>query len=203
MVVTPKALAASSVLRRGGTTHLHAHYGTHSALLAWMVHRLTGIPYSITVHGHDLTVDRTMLARKLSDASFVVAPSHYHRRCVVAAAGDAVAAKTHVVHCGIELDRYRPATPTRDPAAEFEILSVGSLQPYKGFRHLVEALGLLRDRGLRLRCRIVGAGPTETELRQRIAAADLGEAVELLAHVPSSRSPSPCRPLTATCSPAS
>jgi glycosyltransferase involved in cell wall biosynthesis len=180
MVVAPKALAAGSVLQRSGTTHVHAHYGTHSALLAWMVHRLTGLPYSVTVHGHDLTVDRTMLARKLSDASFVIAPSHYHRRCVEAAAGDAVAAKTHVVHCGIELDRYRPAPATRDRAAALEILSIGSLQPYKGFRHLVDALRLLRERGLVFRCRIIGAGPTETELRRRIAAADLDGTVELL-----------------------
>jgi glycosyltransferase involved in cell wall biosynthesis len=91
-----------------------------------------------------------------------------------------VAAKTSVVRCGIELDRYRPSAATRDRGAPLEIVTIGSLEPYKGFRHLIEALAGLRDRGLRFRCRIVGAGRDESELRRRIAAAGLGEAAVLL-----------------------
>ena len=32
----------------GSDVAVHAHWATHSALAAWVMHRLTGLPYSIT-----------------------------------------------------------------------------------------------------------------------------------------------------------
>jgi hypothetical protein len=94
VIVAPKALAASAFVTRSAAAHLHAHYGTHAALLAWMVHRLTGVPCSVTVQAHDTEVDRTMLDRKLGDAVVVIAVSEYHRELLRSTLGSDIAVKT-------------------------------------------------------------------------------------------------------------
>ena len=60
-----------------------------------------------------------------------------------------------------------------------EIVSVGRLIEKKGFNDLIDACGLLRQRGADFRCRIIGAGPLENALREQIARAGLDPIVTL------------------------
>jgi glycosyltransferase involved in cell wall biosynthesis len=64
----------------------------------------------------------------------------------------------------------------RDPRL---IMSVAQLWERKGLRYLVEACGVLRDRGTEFRCEIVGDGPQRDELRSLIKRLDLGDRVVL------------------------
>jgi len=72
MAVVAAAAAFARTMKMVGVEHIHAHWATHPALAALVVRHLTGIPYSLTVHAHDLYVDRTMLAEKLAEAELVV-----------------------------------------------------------------------------------------------------------------------------------
>ena len=85
--------------------------------------------------------------------------------------------KTHVIHCGIQPENYRQAQDKRPE--KFEITSIGSLQPYKGQRYLIEACAKLHERGINFRCRIVGGGELLSELEKLIMAHNLGEHVVL------------------------
>lgn len=174
----PKAVYAATLMQQDHVVHVHAHYATHPAMLAWVVNALTGISYSLTVHAHDIFVHKAMLAEKLRSAAFVVGISEFNRRYLADVVGPWVLGKIDVIHCGIEPARYagKPAVP-RD---RFEIITTGSLQPYKGQRHLVDACALLRDRGIPFRCRVIGGGELEGDLRERIAAHGLEAQVVLL-----------------------
>jgi predicted protein tyrosine phosphatase len=68
LILLPKAVYYAQEMEAEGIEHIHAHYATHPALAAWVIHRLTGISYSITVHAHDIFVSQSMLATKLRDA---------------------------------------------------------------------------------------------------------------------------------------
>jgi glycosyltransferase involved in cell wall biosynthesis len=61
-----------------------------------------------------------------------------------------------------------------------ELLAVGRLDPIKGFDVLVDALGELAKTGRKFRCRIIGSGPLEGDLRARIDRHGIGDWVELL-----------------------
>lgn len=61
---------------------------------------------------------------------------------------------------------------------------VGGLQPHQGVMPLLEAFGVLRERGARVRLLCVGAGPEEARLRERIAAAPWRDRVTLRPPVP-------------------
>ncbi|MBI5293022.1 MAG: glycosyltransferase [Chloroflexi bacterium] len=185
VALLPKAVYAAQLMKDEGITHIHAHYATHPALVAWIIHRLTHISYSVTVHAHDIFVRRAMLATKLREASFVVAISEYNRELLGRALGPWVRSKTHVVHCGVMPDEYAPRRQTQlQPSERFEIVNIGSLQPYKGHGYLLQACARLRQRGIPLRCRIIGSGEERPALEKMVADMELTAEVQLLGPLP-------------------
>jgi glycosyltransferase involved in cell wall biosynthesis len=170
----PKSVHFAREMERRGVTHVHAHFANHPSLAALVVHRLTDIPFSFTAHGSDLHVDQTALAWKLSEAAFAVTVSEYNREFVRERAGAAAASKLRVIHCGIDPDLL-PAREREPEDHTFEILCVAALREVKGHRHLIEACRLLAGAGVPLRCHLVGGGPLEREIRERVEAAGLGE----------------------------
>jgi colanic acid/amylovoran biosynthesis glycosyltransferase len=181
LAMFPKTVRMAELMEAEGIQHIHAHYATYPALAAWIIHQLTGIPYSITVHAHDIYVDQTMLAPKVRDAAFVAAISEYNRQFLGRHLGQWAIEKTHIIHCGIQPERYTPATQT---SGVFEIVSIGSLQPYKGQQYLIRACEILRQRGLNFHCRIIGGGWLQSELETLIAEKKLAGVVELTGPLP-------------------
>lgn len=75
------------------------------------------------------------------------------------------------------------ATVTKDPML---ILSVSAMAPWKGTETLVSALGLLRDRGLDARLRLVGPWPQPAyrkQIESQIHASRLEDRVTITGHV--------------------
>lgn len=178
LFVIPKAAAFARRMLRARVGHIHAHYATHPALAAWAASRLSGIPYSFTVHAHDLYVNRTMLGRKIAEARFVRTISEHNRELIAELYGEVAAAKTRVVHCGVNLERFRPAAAARN-GHRFTIICVASLQEYKGHRYLLEALARVRARGIELRCLLVGDGELRGEIEAQRELLGLGDTVAL------------------------
>lgn len=184
LMLLPKAVHAAHLMEREGVSHIHAHFATHPAFVAWVIHRITGIRYSVTVHAHDIFVRKSMLATKLREAAFIVAISDYNREYLTEALGSWVRAKTHVIHCGIMPEYYKPIPNIHHRNETFEIMSIGSLQPYKGHSYLIQACVKLRDRGIPIRCCIIGDGEERPKLEQMIAEMRLEEVVKLLGSKP-------------------
>jgi colanic acid/amylovoran biosynthesis glycosyltransferase len=178
----PRAVWMAGNMRSRGVCHMHVHFATHPALTAWIIHQLTGIPYSVTVHAHDIYVNKTMLAEKITDARSVVAISEFNRQYLIDYLGDWVKDKISVIHCGIDTGRYRfdAAAPTGADTGVFEIVCIGSLQPYKGLSGLLDACAILHRRGISFRCRIIGGGELYEYLGNRIKSLKLEGYVELL-----------------------
>lgn len=178
-VFFPKAVRFAWEMRREGVNHVHAHFATHPALAALIVHRLTDIPYSFTAHGSDLHVDRTMLAEKIAHSAFVVTVSEYNRRLIEAELGPEASSRVHVIHCGVDRGVFTEAAGERGKGSECRIVSVGSLVPVKGHSVLLEATRQLKDWGVAFRCEIIGDGPLRGFLRSRIEELGLGTEVVL------------------------
>jgi glycosyltransferase involved in cell wall biosynthesis len=183
-VVPQAALFAQECLRRG-VQHVHAHWATHPTLAAYVINRLTGIPFSFTAHAHDIYVERAMLEEKIRAASFVVTISDYNRRLLAELYGPAAAAKIQVIHCGVDLRVFTP--PAAAPDGPLTMLCVGSLQEKKGQRYLIEACGALARAGRDVRCLLVGEGETRSALEALIAQHGLSGRVQLLGAQPRDR----------------
>ncbi|GAP14506.1 glycosyltransferase [Longilinea arvoryzae] len=178
-VIFPKSVAMARDMRRESIRHVHAHYATHPALAAWIIHHLTGIPYSVTVHAHDIYVEKAMLPCKLKDASFISSISEFNRDYLVDQVDRGLDEKIHIVRCGVLPENYQPDHRVRS-SQTFELINIGSLQPYKGQKYLIQACAILQKRGVPVHCRIIGGGELHSELFAQISASNLGECVELL-----------------------
>ena len=178
-ILFPKAVWMSVQMKAEGVQHVHAHYATHPSLAAWIIHQLSGLPYSLTIHAHDIFVQRAMLAPKLSDAAFIVSISAYNREFIARKVGEWVRAKTHLVHCGVPVERYALKTTAWSGQEVFKLINIGSLQPYKGQEFLLLACKNLVDRGIPLQCDLIGAGELRPRLEQIIRQAGLEAVVHL------------------------
>jgi len=166
--------------------HVHAHFATYATLCAYVIHRLTGISYSFTVHADDVYVNQLMLREKLAAADFVVTISEYNRCFLHGLYGALATQKVRVYHCGVDLTVFspRPQPPTR---SWLTITCVARLEEKKGHSYLIDACALLRARGLAIRCQLVGDGELRPAIEAQIARLGLGEHVILLGSQPRDR----------------
>lgn len=175
-----KTVAMAEQMQRLGVTHIHAHFASHPALAALIIHRLTGIPFSFTAHGSDIHIDQTMFGAKLRAARFAVTICRYNVDFLAEHCGDWVRAKLRVIHTGTDPDSFAYAPLPERPGRPFTILCVGALREVKGHRVLIEACSLLRARGVDVQCRLIGEGELQHDLERQIHDAGLWERVHLL-----------------------
>jgi glycosyltransferase involved in cell wall biosynthesis len=180
LVVFPKAVWMAREMQLNDVAHVHAHYATHPALAAWVIHQISGIPYSITVHAHDIFVDKSMLERKTRDARKIVAISQYNRTYLINQLGPWIEGKIEVIHCGVVPHIYAVDSRNKIGSDQYNILSIGSLRPYKGFQYLLDACDILKQKGFSFCCRIVGAGELHSSLQEQIDRQGLRDSVQLL-----------------------
>lgn len=169
--------------RRKGLHHLHAHFATESTAVARMAARFAGLSYSFTAHAKDIyheDVRPAEMRRKLGDAACVITVSDYNLEYLRGTYGDA-AARVHRIYNGLDLERFPWRAPADRPPT---IVYVGRLVEKKGLSDLVDACALMAGRGIAFRCRIVGDGELEPELRAQIGRLGLQETVELLGSRP-------------------
>ncbi len=164
LALFPKAVYLAARFRQLDIGHIHAHFATHPAAAAMIIHRFSGIPFSFTGHGSDLHRFQEMLCLKVREAAFVVAISEYNRRFIMDHCGDDVAATIHVVHCGVDLEEFASAEPAEQLNGSPVILCIGTLHEVKGQRYLLEAFAMLRQAGVDAVCHFVGDGPDRAAL---------------------------------------
>lgn len=173
----PKAVRFAQLMEASGIDHLHAHFASHPAAMAFVIHRLTGIPYSFTAHGSDLHRDKHMLCQKVAEAAFVVTIARFNQEIFAAECGENARTKVQVIHCGVDTEVFQPRQRSSDRPGPLQILCIGTLHEVKGQTHLIDACRLLRERGVDFVCRLVGDGPDEAALRTQVMEAGLADAV--------------------------
>ncbi|MDR3639982.1 MAG: glycosyltransferase [Humidesulfovibrio sp.] len=172
--------------RELGVEHTHAGWANGSATAAWCAARLNGIPFSFTARAGDVHPPDGLLRRKLDEASFVLVDSSFlvpH----LAAHNPRAAGKIRLVHAVMTLPPAAEApVPMRPPV---RIVAIGRFVKTKGFQHLLDALALVRARGLDARLTLAGDGPWMGRLRARTARLGLEGMVDFPGFLPHAEVP--------------
>ncbi len=186
MVVTPKAFFLSGIFKDMGVTHIHAHWATTTSTMAYMISRLTGIPWSMTCHRGDIQ-ENNLLSLKCSSASFVRTIDSPGRDEITALAGnkDSVKRKIFILHMGVDMPEIK-AMPLHGQNA-FTFICPANLVEKKGHRYLLEACKILSDENINYRCIIAGDGPLEDELKKTVFRLGLSDRIEFAGRLPNER----------------
>jgi len=183
VALVPKVVLFARQMQNEGVEHVHAHFAAHPTTAAWIVGRLTGIPYSFTAHAYDLYVDQHMLREKIRSAQFVITISHLNRIFMIDNSGPEFRDKIRVLHCGADLTLFQPVVKTEEHT-RFRIVCVGALEEKKGHTHLVRACSLLKLTGVKFDCRLIGDGPLLKRLQQQVHDEDLEDVIKFEGGLP-------------------
>lgn len=183
LAVVPKALFVIDLLRREDVDHIHAHWGSTTSTMAWIISELGEIPWSLTVHRWDIT-ENNMLKLKVERSVFTRCISEGGRRELIDIVGGQYQHKAVVLHTGVGPTDATPKS-SRRASAMFTIACPANLIPIKGHRFLIEACSLLRKRGKKeFRCLIIGDGPLLYKIQKQVARCGLQEIVLITRRLP-------------------
>ncbi len=169
-----KAPALAAFFLGHGVSHLHSHFGWEQAEMLAYLHRLTGLPFSLTLHAADIFVAPDRLQSRIADAAFVATISEYNKALLMDRLG-LPGERIHVVHCGVDLGLFPFDPPPGD--SPIRLISIGRMVPKKGFDILLRALHRLRGQGLDFTAELVGDGPLRGDLERLAGELDLSGAV--------------------------
>ena len=175
-----EAAMIAPFIKNMGIDLIHAHFATWAATAASFASDITGIPYSFTAHAKDIyheRVDKTVLTEKIAKARFVITVNDFNKRylegllCSEGRSGQIIR-----LYNGIDLEQFRPLDIEKDPNL---IVGVGRLTPKKGFKYLIEACKILRERGRDFRCVIIGKGDERATLEKLVEQYSLEQKISL------------------------
>ena len=172
-----EGVVAARLIETLGGSHIHAHFVDRAATLALTAGRLLALPYSVTAHANDIYVRPVLLAEKVSGARFVATCTEYNKAHLTGSLKSCGNTQILCIYHGLDMRRYQPPVqPAADPPL---LVAVGQLKEKKGFAYLLRACKVLRDRGYRFQCHVVGEGPLRTTLEEQIRQLSLDGTVTL------------------------
>ena len=172
-------------LRERSVTHIHAHFGTNSTMVAMLARVMGGPPYSFTSHGPEEydKPEALSLPRKVHLSKFAVAISEFGCSQLYRWCRYEDWPKVRLVRCGVDEMFLRAATSMNGqlppPPQEPRIVNVGRLDRAKGHLFLIQAAGKLAAEGVKFHLTLVGDGPMRGELEKLIAQLNLKDHVRL------------------------
>ncbi|MBK8229018.1 MAG: glycosyltransferase [Candidatus Eisenbacteria bacterium] len=174
--------------------HFHAHFASGPARVAKLAAMISEKPFSFTAHAKDLYWDghrhgeSKKLKKRVQLARFVVVVSEENKRFIESMGWKVKEGRVRPLYIGLRMDDFPFRKPSQRPASRRPlILAVGRLIEKKGFHVLIDALAVLRARGVKFRCVIAGEGPEEGRLKAQAESLGLAGAVRLVGSVPLAR----------------
>lgn len=167
-----EASVLADQLSRTNAEHLHCHIAENPASVAMLASELSGVPWSMTVHGpyEFRSIEEWALPEKLRRASFTVCITEFTRSQCMMFLPPEEWRRLEVIRCGPD-----PAFLANEPPpfADTRLLVwVGRICEEKGVPILLEALAELAREQRDFACLFIGDGPLRGWLERR--AAELG-----------------------------
>ena len=161
-----EAALLAQQLQQRGVRHLHNHIGANSAHVAMLASGLSGIPYSLTIHGPHVffALHQLALGEKIARAAFTACIGNFCRsQCEIVAPPEAWD-RLKIVRCCV-YPEFLQDEPTPVPA-DPKLVCVGRLAPEKGQLVMIEAARRLAEEHLEFEITLIGEGELKTTLQE-------------------------------------
>lgn len=181
LVSLPKGLYLGYWVKKHGFQHIHAHFLSSPATVALIASRISGVPYTVTIHAFDIFATtpyerNASIPLKCEKAAACIVISKFNLD-YMRKTWPGMGGRFEVIYNGIDVDLFaNKAGHVTDPN-EVHILSNGRLVYTKGHTFLLEALAKLRKQKRNVKLQIIGGGPLENELHQLASRLEIREHV--------------------------
>ncbi len=148
------------------TFHIHGHFLDRPGLVGQLISHRLKTSYSLSAHARDVFVPQVELRRLCEKAAFVAVCSELAKERLAQQLPANCQSKLQLCYHGIAVATGQSrARRERVSSESWQLITVGRLVPKKGIDVILEALKVLKRKGLGFRLRIAGAGPEESRLR--------------------------------------
>lgn len=155
---------------------IFSHFMSEPSTIAMISSRLTNIPFAIFAHARDVTVSADNVIKKVELSKFITICNKNAHEIFIKLVGEEKSSNVFISYHGVDvkqiIDSVNSSGEKPEKLDKPLILGVGRLTEKKGFKYLIEASKILKDRGLDFYTFIIGSGPLYLELEGQIK--DLG-----------------------------
>jgi colanic acid/amylovoran biosynthesis glycosyltransferase len=163
--------------KRRGIEHVHVHSCADAAHVTAMSFLLSGLPYSLHLHG-DMAVYGGDHRQKMRNAAFVGVAARPLLEQVAAAGVPRQRAFRMIM--GVDLSRFAARPLRSTDAGPLHLVSVSRLALCKGHKFALEAIRRVLDSGIDVRYSIGGAGSDRGSIEGDVARLGLGHRVSFV-----------------------
>jgi glycosyltransferase involved in cell wall biosynthesis len=170
------------LLKKKDIEHIHAHWGSTTATMAWIVSELTGIPWSFTLHRWDI-LENNILKGKVKSAKFVRCISEHGKNELLEIVGERCVGKIEMLHMGVRI----PVSGSKFQKHRkiFTIITPANLLEVKGHQYLIEACAILVKSGIKnFQCIFYGGGPLRDKLERLVEEKKLTNYIKIPGAIP-------------------
>jgi glycosyltransferase involved in cell wall biosynthesis len=166
LTIFPKGVFIAEMIKKENISHIHAHWGSTTSTMAYIVSRLTNIPWSFTLHRWDIK-ENNMLKEKVKSARFIRCISENGKKELFQIIGKDYQEKIKVVHMGVKVPKE--FSELKKPKDFFTIITPANLVEVKGHKYLIEACLNLVKQGIKnFQCIFYGKGPLRNHLENLV-----------------------------------
>lgn len=152
-----------------------------------------GVPFIVHGHGLDVFFDESYQGMRNCHKIASVCENVYDKANAVVGVSEKVLDKVRervdltdkafVAYNGVDTEQFKPVD--KKPSNIVTVISIGNLIPLKGHRYLLQAVKVLKDKGIEnIKCQIVGRGYLDEELKAQACELEIEEQVEFKGYVP-------------------
>ena len=183
LIVFPKAVFIIKLIRKKNVNHIHAHWGSTTSTMAYIISKICGISWSFTLHRWDIK-ENNMLKEKIKSSKFVRCISENGKNELLEIIGTDLKNKIKVIHMGVKIP-INVDKVNNDEKKYFKIITPANLLAVKGHKYLIEACLILVEEGIKnFECIFYGKGLMKNELKGLIKKKLLNNYIKMPGMIP-------------------
>jgi glycosyltransferase involved in cell wall biosynthesis len=165
-------------------THIHAHLAPSAARVAYFASVISGIGLSYCAHAKEIYIQDPKVLRLLfRRAQFVHTATDYNRKFIENLCQPGKT-KVFALYHGVDLSVFTYSKPQAPAVQPYRITTIADFREKKGLNYVIDALYILKQRGLNFTYTLIGEGPEKKKLQKRIQELGLEENIELSGLMP-------------------
>ncbi len=173
-----KSFGYAYIFKNYNPEHLWVHFAASPSTLVMCASILLSVPYSMSVHARDATVDGSLLKSKIITAKNIFVCNKYVYEFICKVLPNAK--NIHLQYHGVDFAAFDNYKTNSSKQVVPLIVTVSRLVEKKGQTFLIAAAEILRAKNEQFLIYIIGPGPLYTTLLNQIESAQLHEYVKIL-----------------------